>query len=776
VEIDDLKSGKRSLLSRRPALVALVSYISGIFLSLVTGIDYLTPFALSITLLLITFYYYTKGNSQFAGWSAVILMACIGWFNSGLNRGPFPPNHISRIARIGGLVELVGTVSEEPDIRSDRTYLVVDIDSVHVGGRWIPCLGRARVKVNEGGSLYDHADRISARGYLYKPRGATNPLGFDYGAYLRARNIHAGVSVRSSRNVEIIEKGHSVLSGIISPLREHLLAKTREHLDPVKAAILSGFILGERRDIPEKYQTMFRNTGTLHLMAVSGSNVGLVLAVFAFPLVIMRVPRRARVYVLLPVILFFALLTRMEPSVVRASIMATVGLMAYGWSRKPDYINVLGLAGLAMLLWEPAMIFDVGLQLSFVATFSIVYAVRGSVMLLSRLKVTDIAFVRWFMALCLTTVAAQIAVMPLMARYFNNVPVAGVLANIPIGILAAISTALGIAFYFLSLLGDWVSRVASVPLDIVLGGVQCCLRFFSAIPHANIRWPSPAWPEIILYWIILYALYEALIKRRLSKTSVVAALAMLNLIVWNGLGRSETTWKLDFVDAGRNRIWIFSNAGGETLACYDCFDNRYNPNRIVIPHVLNFFDGNLDYLVTSTPQAPEIDELAEQFAPALFSFDLPDGGFSSDKESMEEKISLFAKSVPVWAKVVWGKSDNKKDMTLPALEFHVEEGVLVFSAWRGAHGMLELRENRRVILLEMPWSAYAQSTVRKTIRDLDPGLVVFSPDRHSVSMPNTRRELTHSEDSIFSTSICGGFRIYAQDGEVAVKTMKAVSD
>jgi competence protein ComEC len=776
VEIDDLRSRERSLLSGRPALVALVSYIPGVLLALLTDIDYLVPFALSITFLLITFYYYTKGGWKSAGWSAVALMLCVGWFNSALDRGPFPPNHISRVAEIGGRVKIAGIISEEPDIRSDRTYLVINIDSVRTGGRWIPSLGRARVKVGEGGSLYNHADRILARGYLYKPRGAANPRGFDYGAYLRARNIHAAVSVRNRRDVEIVEKGHSFLGDVVSPLRTYLLGKTKQHLSPVSAAILSGFILGERRDIPEEYRTMFRNTGTLHLMAVSGSNVGLVLAVFAYPLVLLRIPRRIRVFLLIPVIFFFALLTRMEPSVVRASIMATVGLLAYGWLRKPDYINVLGLAGLVMLLWEPAMIFDVGLQLSFAATFSIVFAVRGSLRLLSRLKIPDIASFRWFLALCMTTVAAQTAVMPLMARYFNNVPMAGIVANIPIGILAALSTALGIAFYFLSLLGHWAGRIAAVPLDLVLDGVQYCLRFFSAIPHANIRWSSPGWPAIILYWIVLYAGHEAVIRRRLSKTSVVAALVTLNFMIWNGLGRPYPSWKLDFVDGGRNRIWIFSNVGGETLACYDCYDNRYDPNRIMIPHLLNFFDGRLDYLVTSTPQAPQITELAAEFSPAVFS-PASSGAGNPDVGGLADGVAdLFAESMPTWANVVWGKSDNKKDMTLPALEFRVEEGVMVFSAWRGAYGQLEPYHNRRVILLEMPWTAYAQSAVRKMIEEIEPDLVVFSPGLRSVSMPNSREELTHSEDLVYSTSICGGFRVYARDGEVAVKTMKAVSD
>ncbi len=777
MENDNLEKNNRSIFSGRPALAALAPYILGIVLASSISVSYLIPLSLTVISLVITLYFYSGGKLKLSGWWALILMFCLGWFGTGLRSNPAEPNHIGNLATSGGRVELFGRVVGEPDIREDRTYLVVEIDSVKMNRYLIPSFGRVRARVNNGGARYNHADYLMISGYLYKPGGPRNPLGFDYGAYLRTKNIHAGITVKSPMDVLILNKGNTFLGLIISPLRQYLLETTRDHLSPISAAILSGFILGERRDIPEEYQTMFRNTGTLHLMAVSGSNVGMVLAIFAYPLILLRLPRGFRVVILLGVIFFFALLTRLEPSVVRASVMASVGLLAYCWIRKPDYVNVIAIAGLIMLLWNPIRIFDIGLQLSFAATFSIIYFLPRPLSWLSRRRWARFAPVRWLAALSITTLAAQAAVTPLMARYFNNIPTVGLIANIPVGILAAFSTAGGVLFYVVSILGDWAAGIAAMPLEWSLEIVKYLLWLFSSFSAANIKVTSPVWLEIALFWVLSYVIYETVIERRLSRRGIVVSLALFAAIIWSELFEQKPSWRIDFIDTGKNRAWIFVDESGAVLSSFDFFDEDSDPNRVIIPHLMNTTNGRIDYLLTSTPESPSIIDLKKLFSPSVIpadSFSALSGDGLVTADLSREYIIMGG--LPGNVKVVWGESDNKKDVVSLALILETRKGVMVFTTGADEKDLIPALKGREIALLEMPWSAYARESSREMIRELRPFTVVFSPDRYSAALPSSRIELTHSGDLILATSICGGFSVAEIDGDLKVRAMRSLSE
>lgn len=777
VEIDNLKHGRNSFFPGRPALVALGLYISGIIISVIVSANFLIPLSLSVILLIATIYFYAKAESKYAAWFAGALLVFLGWFNASLTSGPFPPNHIENLARTGGKAEIIGRVSEEPDIRADCAYLVVDVDSAIIKGYRIPSFGKVRLKINRGGSRYSHADFIKAAGFLYQPQGPRNPMGFDFGAWLSAKDIHACLSVAGPRDITILRKGQSFLGSVVSPTRNYLLAKTKEYLSPISAAMVSGFILGERRDIPDEYQAMFRNTGTLHLMAVSGSNVGLILVIFALPLTLLRVPRKPRIILLLAVIVFFAILTRLESSVVRASIMAALGLLAYGWLRGPDYINILGFAGLLMLLWNPQQLFDVGLQLSFAATFAIIYVIPDTLSVLSRFRPFNFRPLRWLMFALLTTVAAQLGVLPLLARYFNSFPVIGFAANVPIGLLASLSTMMGIGLYVLAIPGGFLPQMAAYPLEYVLNSIGQLLKFFSSIPGSVIKTYSPSWPAIILFWITLYMVFEILIRRRLSKKSMVVGLLAANLLIWSGLLQKKPFWEMDFVDVGRNRAWIFSEADGRTIAGIDLFDDEYEPSGVIINHILNFLDGRLDLIITSTDESSGIKTIKDQFSSQLISGDSLSSEIAGMRLTSKKPTNyIIPDSLAECAKVVWGESDNRIDGFFPSLLIEAEGKTFGFAADSKAEGLSDYLEDRPLTFLELPWGTYAERSCLESIEMLGPEMVVFSPDRSTVAMPGSRGELTHSKNRVFSTSICGAFSIIENADGIRIRTMRPVDD
>ena len=760
----------RSIFKNRPLVKALAFFIAGVIFSTAFRFHYMYTLIPFIIALVLALYFYVKNNLKPAGVMVCIMLFFLGWFRTDLSGGPFPPNHIENIAKSGGNARLYGKVAEEPDIREDRTYLVIEADSVTIKNYTIPTFGRLRAKVLKGGSRYDHSDYVAVKGYLYKPMGPRNPGGFDYAGYLNSKNIFAVMSVSDPNNVSIINKGSSFLSSVVKPFRIYLIKTAQENLTPVSAAILSGFILGERRDIPEEYQTMFRDTGTLHLMAVSGSNVGLVIAVLALPLTLVGLRRRLKVIILLFVVLFFAVLTRLEASVVRASIMASIGLLAYGWLRKPDYINLLGFAGLVMLLWRPLQVYDVGLQLSFAATFGIVYAVPDLYKRVKPLIRKNMRWVGWIILIFVTTLAAQAAVMPLMALYFNRLPLIGLIANIPIGLLASFTLSLGVVFYFLSIPGGWLEFLLSRLIELLLSLVRILLRFFSDFPLAAVNTASFDWPVIFIYWIILYLLYEFIFRRRLSAKGIIMGLVCFNLMIWPKVFEKKPLWAVEFIDIGQNRAWIYTDKTGKTLGCFDIFGDDDYAERVLVPYILNFHSGRLEWLATSTPDSPVIEAIKELFSPKIIHFsDFRDQGldekYSGDKKSSEH---------PDWIKFVWEQSDNteKGHHIMPCMQFNAGEYNLIMAGCPGTQIMESIQFDKRIALLELPWSVYARTDCLQAIDKLNPECVAFSPDRYTTGAPGSRSDLTHSSDRLFATSICGGFRVVEIDGALQIDVMK----
>jgi ComEC/Rec2-related protein len=772
VEINDLNKNNRSFFKNRPLIKALAFFAAGIVISSRFELNYLYSLVIFIALLMISFYFYIKDDLKTSGKLLCIMLFALGWFRADLASGPFPPNHINNLAKANGNSVAYGKIVEEPDIRDDCTYLVIEADSVSLKDYMVPSFGRLRAKVLDGGTKFDHSDYVAVKGFLYKPGGSRNPGGFDYAGYLRTRDIFAGMSVSGPRNVSIIKRGSSFLSSVIKPVRNYMISVGRENLSPVSAAVLSGFILGERRDIPEEYQTMFRDTGTLHLMAVSGSNVGLILTVFALPLTFLGLRRKPRVVILLAVVVFFAILTRLESSVVRASIMALVGLLAYGWVRKPDYINLLGFAGLVMLFWRPLQLFDVGLQLSFAATFGIVFVVPDVYRRIKPLTRRKRRWIRWIVIALATTIAAQAAVLPLMLLYFNRFPLVGIFANLPVALLASIASAMGIALYLFGLLGGWLVFITAGLIEFVLNLVRTFLEFFNGLPLAAIRLPSFGWPAIFLYWIMLYLVYELLIKRRFSGKGVIGALLFFNLMIWPRVFEGEPVWSMEFIDAGPNRAWVFADKDGNVTGCFDIYrEDRYIEGSL-ISNILNLHGGRLDRLISSTPDCKTMETIQETFQPEIIR--IKQSIEKKDKGTVDGNKMLLGSSDGI--KFVWGQSDNSErgSLILPLLLVDTDEYHLLMAGRSGIETMQNIDFDRKIGLLEMPWSAYARTDCMRTIEKLNPDCVVFSPDRNSTGIPRRRSDLTHSPERLFATSIYGGFRIEEIDGNLRIKTMEPV--
>ncbi len=243
------------------------------------------------------------------------------------------------------------------------------------------------------------------------------------------------------------------------------------------AALLAGFVYGDDRgQLPEVVHD-FRATSLTHLLAVSGSNVAFVLLLFA-PL-LAGLPPRARLGAVAILLVQFAVLTRGEPSVLRACTLATLAVGAHAVGRRASALRLLALAVIVLLLVDPLLVRSVGFQLSVAATTAIVVGARR----LSRVLWGP----PWLRLALAAALSAQAGVLPVQLAVFGSLPLVSIPANVLAGPIAGPAMVWGLVGGLLGgATGDAVASVLHLPTRLMMAWVAGVARWGAAL----------AWPQI----------------------------------------------------------------------------------------------------------------------------------------------------------------------------------------------------------------------------------------------------------------------------------------
>ena len=255
------------------------------------------------------------------------------------------------------------------------------------------------------------------------------------------------------------------------------LMRSADVLPKERRSLFAGFILGDSRGESPTTSDDFRAAGLSHLLVVSGQNVAFTLA--ALEPLLARFRRRGRLLCALFILLVFATMTRFEPSVLRASVMASLVLLSGHLGRPQTRLRILGLAVTALLLVDPMLAHSVGFGLS-------VGACAGIALFDERLRAA-LPGPAWLSRPLATTIAAQLGTMVLLVPIFGGVP----LASIPANLLAlpAAEPVMGwgvVAGLPAGLLGRWASTVVHLPTGVLLWWVAGVAHRVGALPLGRI--------------------------------------------------------------------------------------------------------------------------------------------------------------------------------------------------------------------------------------------------------------------------------------------------
>jgi competence protein ComEC len=605
---------------RRPLVPPVVMFLSGIAAAQLAIVP--APFwllgALLAALLALLFAVLSRPLTSMA--FLLLTFFALGAGRLDVELRLLPPNHVDRlpeeVLEQPLLVEGVIASPSDPleaDTRgvegeAGRVRVLVDLRTIWLEGQQIEVTGRARLTLLRPGIVLKYGDRIRGQFKLRRPRGYLNPGGFDYPLYLRTM----GVALEGwAGEADALERrgageGSWLLTGAYA-LRDRMIRAVTQLLPPDQASLLVAVTLGERSGIPRRFNEAFLGSGTYHIIAISGLNVSLIAGALFFLLRGFRVPLRLSALVSMGLITFYAALAGGSPSVVRAAVMADVYLLALVLDREADSLNTLALSALGLAIWQPLVLFDVGFQLTFVATWAILVAV--GLVPLGRLP----AAWRWGAASFVLSVAAFLGTAPILASTFHRISPVGILANLLIVPLSGLLTGAGMLFALLATVTPRSLSLFAALIGLLIDLLVDVAEWFAQWPFASVRLFSPTMPMVVCYYLALGAGVISPGRRWLRWFALSAALAIVILVAARLVPMPrDGRVRMTVLDVGQGDAIVVELPGRRTILIDGggLFDDRFDiGEQVVVPFLLSRWIGHLDLVLLSHPHPDHLNGL-----------------------------------------------------------------------------------------------------------------------------------------------------------------------
>lgn len=430
-----------------------------------------------------------------------LLCAMLGGlrYTSGLTQ--LGPAQVETLAETGE-VRLIGEIASEPRRSETNQRVVLRVAQAAQGATVQSVEGRVLV-VLPPYPAYRYGERLLVSGELQRPRAAERAGEFDYRAYLAHRGIHTLIREPSEVRLLAGSGGIGLLAALLD-FREHCRTVLLRMLPEPQAALAIGILLGIQAGVPEEIYSAFQITGTSHILVVSGWNFTIVAALIGAVATRLHLGRWQTLALALATMWAYAVFTGASAAVLRAAAMASLAVFAHSVERRSEPWRLLLGACWLMSIVDPHTIFDLGFQLSALATASLFAYAQP----LDK-QIARVPLMRWgplapVREALNATFAAQVLTLPLILFQFGNLSLIAPLANVVIVPVVPYVMFLGAPALLAGLiwlpLGQWLALVMWLPLTWLAEGARIL-----AAP----RWAALLLPPFPLWMLAAY--YAAVI-------------------------------------------------------------------------------------------------------------------------------------------------------------------------------------------------------------------------------------------------------------------------
>lgn len=522
-----------------------------------------------------------RRTSRAQTWAVLGLALLAGAFRFTFSQPAIEKSHIAFYNDNSSPIRLTGLVVDEPDVRDSYINLRLRAEKLQRDGVTRSVEGLVLVRAPRYPE-YAYGDRLAVTGSLETPPVFED---FSYKDYLARSGIHS--LIRRPR-IELVEIGQGQpFWPTLFAFKAHASETINRLLAEPYASLLNGILLGVETGIPQQLYESFNLTGTSHIIVISGSNIALIAGILL--LLGQRViGKRYTPPLAIAGIVVYTFLVGADAAVNRAAVMGIIWMLAV-WSGRPGLaLNSLFASGLVLTALNPLILWDVGFQLSFMATLGLILLVppleRTFFNLLSRRLNGDRAGLAMALLseMLIVTLAAQIITGPLILYHFGRLSLVSLLTNLlilpvqpPIMIVGGLAALAGMLWLPL---GQVIGWLVWLPLAWSVWIVELTAR----LPYASLDLGNfPAWLMVLLYLAIAAGAWSAHQPREkqpalphfhlpeigsLSTRLWLGGAGVVALLIWLAvLAQPDGRLHVAFLDVGQGDAVLITTPGGRQI-------------------------------------------------------------------------------------------------------------------------------------------------------------------------------------------------------------------
>lgn len=483
----------------------------------------------------------------------------------------------------------------------------------------------------------EYGEKIEFTGTYQKPEVQRNYKGFDYSEYLKQFKIYGTVKIT---NFETLEKNKAnKLFKISNKVSEQIIDGTKKILDKESSAILLGLMLGYKNDISEEIQENFRNASMAHILAVSGMHISYI--VLGINITFKKIIGKKYTYILsILILIFYMFITNFSPSITRAGIMGILYLISKIIYRKNDIYNSMAISLFAILIYNPFLIQNIGLQLSYGGIIGIVIFNKSVLKFLKNIKIKNRTY-KYFIRpkiekildkikeIISVSISVQIFIFPILVLNMNSFNLyfllSGLILSVVIGPIVIVGF-IFIVFLLIKIGGE--SGINFLVLNLFKIVIEISTKILIEIsnigklPFSKIYIPTISLFFIIIYYLIVstifivYSIYSAknpiwtqiraknliaIVKMKFrTNKKYIKRFVIIILIIIFVINKIPKDLKMYFVDVGQGDSTFIVTPNNQVILIDGGGNQNYNVGKnTLLPYILDRGYNSIDFMIVS---------------------------------------------------------------------------------------------------------------------------------------------------------------------------------
>lgn len=601
------------ILSTAPAFKTVLLFSIGIIIGKYLHIPY---YYIAVLLVLSVTLLFLLKNSKppvksFILFSVIILF---GFFKQNFDISIFENQSLNKLNKNLSNVYLICIINDLPEYSDNRIRFTVNAseivsrnDTLAVSGNVLTIIKQTKIlNIYDTIPEFNAGDKIIMFGSLRDAPDETNPGDFNYKNYLAINDISKIFKVDFFSDVEVISENNLNFfeQKIIFPARRYAINNITSLIGGEESAFLNGLVTGYRADFSKELKEGFVKAGVMHLIAVSGLNVAYIIIFLTITFSLLRIPLNIKIYLFICALIFYTFFTGGSASIIRASIMGSVLIFNYRIQRKINFYNVIGISALLILIYDSRQLFDAGFILSYSAVLSIVIIYNKVDSLIGNrienwVKDWKKIFYYGYITL-LTTISAQIGVLPVTINYFGKVSIIGILTNIIAIPASNLSLALGFIQIIFGIFSGFLSSVIAEVNWFLLHYQIVFIKWAANLPYAYFEvFGFSSWLVLVFYTILGLLLLSD--KSKLKFSIIASLLVIIIYLIYSNL--RNNIMEITFLSLGNTDCTHIESSDGSNILIDVGIENQFNRTTSlrVVPYLKRKNIQVIDLMIISDP-------------------------------------------------------------------------------------------------------------------------------------------------------------------------------